>query len=67
MRWILACVSFANFLVLINGSPTSFFKSTRGLRHGRPLSPLLFLLMIEGLSILISKARNEGLLLGIKV
>ena len=31
MRWIMSCVSCANFLVLINGSPTSFFKSSRGL------------------------------------
>jgi len=48
--WILGCVSSAKFVVLINGNPTRFFKSTRGLRQGFPLSPLLFLLIIEGLS-----------------
>jgi hypothetical protein len=38
------------FAVLINGKPTNFFKSFRGLRQGCPLSPLLFLLIVEGLS-----------------
>jgi hypothetical protein len=32
--WILGCVTSANFVVLINGRPTSFFKSSRGLRQG---------------------------------
>ena len=32
LNWIMARVTFANFAVLINGSPTSFFKSSRGLR-----------------------------------
>jgi hypothetical protein len=48
--WILGCVSSVNFVFLINGKPSSFFKSTRGLRQGCPLSALLFLLIIEGLS-----------------
>jgi hypothetical protein len=46
--WILGYVSYANFVVLINGKHTSFFKSTRGLRQGFPLSPLLFLLVVKG-------------------
>ena len=29
--WISWCISTASFLVLINGSPTCFFQSTRGL------------------------------------
>ena len=65
MRWIMASVSTAKFSVLINGSPTSFFRSSRGLRKGFPLSPLLFLLIIEGLCRMISKSCNEGLISGI--
>jgi len=48
IEWILGCVSSANLFSLINGKPSNFFKSRRGLRQGCPLSPLLVLLIIEG-------------------
>jgi hypothetical protein len=32
-NWIIGCVSTANFVLLINCSPSSFFKSSRGLRQ----------------------------------
>jgi hypothetical protein len=65
--WILGCVSSANFVVLINGKPTSFFKSTRGLRQGFPLSPLLFLLIVEGLSRAIQEQVRDKKIEGIPV
>jgi hypothetical protein len=40
----------ANFVLLINGSPSGFFKELRGLRQGFPLSLFLFLLVVEGLN-----------------
>ena len=40
--WIMGCASSANFSVLINGSPTGFLRSSRGLKQGCPLSPLFF-------------------------
>ena len=53
--WIKACVLFVRFSVLVNGSPEDFFGSSRGLRQGDPLSPLLFLLIMEVLSRLLKK------------
>ena len=67
VKWIMACGISAQFVVLVNGAPTSFFKSGRGMRKGFSLSPLLFLLIIEGLSRLILEAKNKGKLKGVKV
>jgi hypothetical protein len=52
---------------LINGEASSFFKSERGLRQGCPLSPYLFILIMEGLSLLLSKKLSEQHISGIKV
>eukprot|EP01018_Ginkgo_biloba_P018081 Gb_04379 [translate_table: standard] len=55
------------YLLLINGSTSPFFKPTRGLRQGCPLSPYLFLLVVEGLSRAIKEAKSQRILQGIKV
>ena len=63
----MGCISFANFAVLVNGSPSSFFSASRGIRQGCPLSPLLFILVIEGLSLLIEDAKQNGVIKGIQI
>ena len=67
INWIGWCISTANFLILINGTPSDFFHSTRGLRQSDPLSPYLFLLVMEILSQLLFRARNRGFIKGFKV
>nr|GEY48770.1 hypothetical protein [Tanacetum cinerariifolium] len=65
--WIRACLHSSRASILINGSPTSEFSIKRGLRQGDPLSPFLFILVMEGLHCAISNAVNSGLIRGIKL
>ena len=67
VNWIMACITSVNFAVLVNGTPSPFFTASRGIRQGYPLSPLLFILVIEGFSLLIRDARNNGLIRGIQI
>ena len=40
IKWIEWCISTVRYSVLINGSPSGFFQSSRGLRQGDPPIPL---------------------------
>ena len=48
------------FSILINGSPKDFFGSSGGLHQGDPLSPLLFVIVMEALSWLLDGAIQAG-------
>ncbi|KAK2660142.1 hypothetical protein Ddye_006675 [Dipteronia dyeriana] len=65
-QWIQWCISSSNMAVLVNGSSTLLFAIERGLRQGDPLSPFLFNLVIKGLSHLLIKATDLGLLQGVR-
>ncbi|GJY15773.1 RNA-directed DNA polymerase, eukaryota [Tanacetum coccineum] len=53
--------------VLVNGSPTSEFSIKRGLRQGDPLSPFLFIIVMEGLHIALKNAVSSGLIQGASI
>lgn len=66
-RWIWFFISTVRFSVLVNGEPSGFFASSRGLRQGDPLSLFLFILVMEALSKLMDKAVLGGFIDGFKV
>ena len=58
--------STVQFSVLVNGSLAGFFGSSRGLRQGDPLSPLLFLVMMKVFSRMVKRMEGAGLLSGFR-
>jgi hypothetical protein len=56
-------LSSSSTQVLLNGVPGDHIHHRRGLRQGDPLSPMLFILVMDVLGHMIAKAANEGLLL----
>ena len=64
--WIKTCISTVRFSIMINGSPSGFFGSSQGIRQGDPLSPLLFLLVMEVLSRMLRRTEEAGLIRGFK-
>eukprot|EP00253_Pinus_taeda_P007787 PITA_07787 len=65
IRWVSSLISSAFFSILINGIPTSTFRSSRGIIQGDPLSPFLFIIMVEGLGRCIKNAIQAQDLKGI--
>lgn len=53
-------ISSVNMSVLWNGEKTDFFHTSRGLRQGDPLSPFLFVIYVERLSMLVNKAVSDN-------
>ena len=48
--------------VLLNGTPGDFILHKRGLRQGDPLSPMLFILVMDVLNSMVTRTSEAGLL-----
>ena len=67
VRWISDLIISSSFSILVNGSPLETFTPSRHLRQGDPLSPFLFILMMEGLGRAIKDANDVGKVRGIQL
>lgn len=59
-KLIQQCITTTRFSVAINGELCGYFKGTKGLRQGDPLSPYLFVLCIEVFSQLLNSKYADG-------
>ncbi|GKB50421.1 RNA-directed DNA polymerase, eukaryota [Tanacetum coccineum] len=66
-KWIRCCLHSSKGSIIINGSPTKEFYFGKGLKQGDPLSPFLFLLIMESLHISFQRVVDAGLFNGIKI
>ncbi|XP_021994181.1 uncharacterized protein LOC110890840 [Helianthus annuus] len=55
VKWIMACVASTSFSLAINGNHFGYFKGRRGLRQGDPMSPYLFTMVMEVLTLILNK------------
>ena len=67
INWLMECVTSIQYTLLVNGSRSKSFKPCKGLRQGDPLSPYLFLMCVNVLSLSLQKAKYDKLINGVKV
>ncbi|KAF5475670.1 hypothetical protein F2P56_007450 [Juglans regia] len=64
VRWYIATTKFS---ILVNGNPVGFLNSSRDLRQGDSLFPLLFVIVMEALSRMLTTLVNNRFVDGFSV
>ena len=67
VNWVMECVTTIQYTLLLNGSPTEPFYPSRGIRQGDPISPYLFLLCANILSIALTQAESQKKIRSIRI
>ncbi|CAI8600070.1 unnamed protein product [Vicia faba] len=65
--WIMICVTLVHYSVLVNMDIMGPIQQGKRMKQGDPLSPYLFILILEGLSALIKRAVSQGDLHGVQI
>ncbi|GJX51860.1 RNA-directed DNA polymerase, eukaryota, reverse transcriptase zinc-binding domain protein [Tanacetum coccineum] len=66
-KWIQSCLRSSRGSIIVNGSPTEEFQFGRGLKQGDPLSPFLFILIMESLHLSFQRVVDVGMFQDIKL
>ncbi|GJS37254.1 RNA-directed DNA polymerase, eukaryota, partial [Tanacetum coccineum] len=66
-KWIQGCLTSSRGSIVVNGSPTEKFQFGRGLKQGDPLSPFLFILIMESLHLSFQRIVDACMFQGIKL
>lgn len=64
LEWMKDVIFSSQISILVNGSPTKDFEAHMGLRQGDPISPFLFVIVVEGLVGLLRNTSEIGVFKG---
>lgn len=64
ISWIKTCLTSTSFSFLINGHPTRWISSSKGLRQGDPIFSYLFILVSQILTSMLNSSLNIGQIMG---
>lgn len=59
--WIQVCITSPWFSIIVNGGLEGYFKGEKGIRQGDPLSPYIFVLVMNVLSSMLDIAAANGI------
>ncbi|XP_062075990.1 uncharacterized protein LOC133780132 [Humulus lupulus] len=59
IRWIMICLRGTSYSLLLNGRIQGQFQGGKGLRQGDPISPLLFVIVMDYLTRMLIKASKD--------